>query len=230
MVLLCSAALASISAIPIDSASNSNSPPETSGLVETSLSNFFTSLSPAQGPLLPIFPPTDQFTDANQNRTAVDTVQVSITANSPNSTVRVIDADNIVRSEFINGIHKITSDRQTFEFKVLQTGDEAILTENAIVYGLPASEGGNFLIAFPVEPNPSLVTASVLASPDAFVSFDEQSISQILSDPGESSELESEFSLPHSLSPSLFHGELPSASTLFALPATTPITPFASTN
>lgn len=143
-------------------------------------------------------------------------MRLSVIPYSPNSTVRVIDADNIVRSEFINGIHKITSDRQTFEFKVLQTDGEAILTENAIVYGLPSSEGTNFLIAFPVEPNPSLVTASVSAAPDAFVSVDEQSISQILSDSDTSS-------------PSLFHGELPGASTLFALPTTTPITPFAST-
>lgn len=209
---------------------NSNSSADTSELVETSLPNFFTSLSPAQGLLLPIFPQTDHFTDANQNRKEDDTVRPSITAYSPNSTVRVIDADNIVRSEFINGIHKITSDRQTFEFKVLQAGGDAILTENAIVYGLPSSEGGNFLIAFPVEPNPSLITASVLASPDAFVSVDEQSISQILSNSGESSKLQSDFSLPHTSLPSLFHGELPSASKSFVLPTTTPITPFASTN
>lgn len=213
------------SAIPIDSKGTI----DTSELIETSLPNFFTSLSPAQGLLLPIFPPVDHFVEVKEDETPEITARLSVTTRKPGTPHHIIDADNIVRSEFINGIHKITSDRQSFEFKVLQTGDESdvILTENAIVSGLPTKDGSNFLIAFPVEPNPSLVAATVSATPDAFVTVGEKSLSQVLSD--RSPKLAELFTLPQT-SLSLFHDELTDASALYALPATALLTPFVPTN
>lgn len=210
------------SALPVDTVAFDDK----GGLTETSLPNFFTSLSPAQGLLLPIFPPVENFVDETSDEAPEIVGRLSVTTRRPGTPHHFIEADNIVRSEFINGIHKITSDRQSFEFKVL-AGDESnvILTENAIVSGVPTKDGSNFLIAFPVEPNPSLVTATVSASPDAFVDVDEASIDQVLSD--ESPKLVHLESLPLT-PPSLFHAEIPGA--LYALPATALLTSFVSKN
>lgn len=185
MVLLYIAPIALSSASPIDMATNSNSPSVTGELVETNLSNFFAALSPAEGLLLPIFPAIEHFTDASENASPESDDRISIATRQPSTPHHItIEPDNIVRSEIINGVHTITSDRQSFEFKVLQFGDESdvVLTENAIVYRLPSSERSNFLITLPLEPNPSVLTATVSMAPDATISVDEQSIGQISSE------------------------------------------------
>lgn len=120
-----------------------------SGLVETEALNFFTSLSPAAELLVPIFPQSENFNVGNSlNSFDVEVLaapilsRLSITTRKPNTPHHLeSDADLIVRSEFENGYHKITSARQSYEFKqsTPKTASITSVIPNSgfLTYGLP---------------------------------------------------------------------------------------------
>lgn len=171
-------------------------------LMETNLPNLFASLQPADELLLPIFTAVDDF--GSKNADVASPAPANMNGIKSPIPLESIGLDNVVLSEIVDGVHRITSDRESFEFRLrAPVENDVILTENAIVSG----DGHNFLVAFPVDPDQSIMAATVVDSPNG----------------------ENPFSLPEH-PPSPFDIDSPAVMSLFALPVTASLTSFSSTD